>query len=512
MVRVRRSTVIDAPLVAVWEVLRDFNGHHRWHPAVAQSELEADRQTDQIGAVRRFRLSSGELVRERLLTLSDRDHSFSYTIVESDVPLRNYVAEVSLKPVTDGNRTFWSWRCSFNTPPGQEKALAGLVAEQVYEAGFKAIRAILESPAKHSVAQSNSGQTGATSSRLADGALSGDAMVVERYGGPEVFRLSQVQVPRPGPGQVRIRQHAIGVNYIDVYCRTGYFKLLQAPAVPGMEAAGEVVDVGSGVRHLQPGQRVAYACPPVGAYASARTVDASLVVPLPDSIDAITAAGALLKGMTAEFLLHRVHPLQAGETVLVFAPAGGVGNLLCQWASHLGATVIAATSSEKKAKIARDAGAGHVILPGPKSLEEQIRDITDGRGVEVIYDAVGRDTFRHSLAALAECGHLVSYGQASGDIGDWNISSLAAKSTTLSRPNFAHYTDTPEKVKSITERLFEAIERRILKINVNHRFPLEEAAEAHRLLEGRQSTGSVVLIPERVIHPGSVPSTPGGEG
>lgn len=510
MVSVQRSTVIDAPLSAVWDIVRDFNGHDRWHPAVERSELEAGKRTDQVGAVRRFRLRGGEQIREQLLTLSDRNHSYRYAIVASDIPLRNYVAEVTLRPVTDGDRTFWSWRSRFDAPPEREAELARLVAEDVYQAGFDAVRARVEGAAAVPAVRADSGPAGGVAT-LADDALTAIAVVAERYGGPDVLRVAAVQVPRPGPGQVRIRQHAVGVNYIDVYCRSGYFKLLRPPATPGMEAAGEVVDVGEGVRHFYPGQRVGYACPPVGAYASVRNMDASLLVALPDAIDAVTAAGGLLKGMTAEFLLHRVHPVQPGETVLVFAPAGGVGGLLCQWASHLGATVIGATSSEEKAQIARAAGARHVILPGPASLEAQLRELTDGRGADVIYDAVGRDTFRHSLAALADCGHLVSYGQASGDIGVWDIGSLAAGSATLSRPNFSHYTDTPEKIRSITARLFDAIERGILRIDVRHRFPLQQAAQAHRLLEGRQTAGSVVLIPERNVHgkktrPGSGPA------
>ena len=200
--------------------------------------------------------------------------------------------------------------------------------------------------------------------------------------------------------------------------------------------------------------------------------------------------------MTAEFLLHRVHKLERGETALIYAPAGGVGRLLCQWAKHLGATVIGATSSEEKARIARAAGADHVILPGETSLEEQVRELTRGRGADVIFDAVGRDSFGHSLRALANCGHLVSYGQASGDIGAWDIGALASNSATLSRPNFGHYTDTPEKVAAITERLFDAMARRIVTVEVGRRYALSEAAAAHRALEGRETTASLVLMPD----------------
>lgn len=497
MIKVRRSTVIDAPVSAVWEILRDFNGHDQWHPAVAASTLEEATRSDEIGAVRHFQLTTGERLREKLLSLSDRHHSFRYAIVDSEIPLHDYVAEVQLKPVTDGDRTFWTWSSRFNTPAGQEDELARVVAENVYEAGFEAVRSRVESRARQATL---SARSYITDPRPATGpataaAIDGTAMVIDRHGGPEALHPAPVSAPAPGPGQVRLRQSAIGVNFIDVYCRTGYFNLLQPPGALGMEAAGEVIDVGEGVRHLAPGQRVAYACPPVGAYATVRTMEAGLVVPLPDFIDDVTAAAGLLKGMTAEFLLHRVHPLARGETALVYAPAGGVGRLLCQWAAYLGATVIGATSSEDKARAARDAGARHVILPGEASLEEQVRALTGGRGVDVVYDAVGRDSFAHSVAALAPRGHLVSFGQASGDIGAWDIGSLAANSITLSRPNYVHYTDTRDKVAAITERLFDAIQRHIIRIEIGHRFALSEAAEAHRALEGRRTTGSVVLIP-----------------
>ena len=537
VVRVRRSTVLDAPVDAVWRILRDFNGHDRWHPIVERSALEGGRRTDQAGAVRGFTIRSGERVREVLLTLSDRERRLRYAIVESDLPLRDYVAEMFLKPVTDGDRTFWSWSSRFRTPPGEEEALARLVGEEVYEAGFAGVRAALglrpgpgaPTATPGPAPQPAAGGGGANAERPpnginglrptpspvasrpldrdrrdregrrepgAAGAVAGEAMVITRHGGPEVFRAAPSHAPPPGPGEVRIRQTAVGVNYIDVYCRTGYFDLVPPPGAPGLEAAGTVIDAGSGVRHLAPGQRVAYACPPPGAYTTVRTMGAALVVPLPDRIDDETAAAVLLKGMSAEFLLHRVRALQAGETVLVFAPAGGVGRLLCQWAAHLGARVIGATSTEAKARAARAAGAHEVILPGEASLEEQVMDLTGGRGADVVYDGVGRDSFAHSVAALAVHGHLVSYGQASGDVGLFDVGALAAKSATVSRPNFAHFTDTPEKVAAITGRLFDALERRVLRPEVGARYPLREAAAAHRALEAGETIGSTVLIPE----------------
>jgi NADPH:quinone reductase-like Zn-dependent oxidoreductase len=318
--------------------------------------------------------------------------------------------------------------------------------------------------------------------------------VVERYGGPDVLRLRDVDVPAPGPGQVRIRQSFIGVNFIDVYCRTGYFDLLKPPGVPGMEAAGTVESVGEGVGHLRPGDRVGYACPPVGAYARSRTMDAELVVPLPAAISEEIAASVLLKGIAAGFLLHDVHPLKQGETALIHAAAGGVGSILVQWAVAIGARVIATVSTRQKADIAARLGADDVIVHAERDFAEAVADITGGRGADVIYDAIGRDSFERSLRALAVRGHLVSYGQASGPIGEWDIGGLAAKSVTLSRPNYGHYIDTGEKMMRQSGRLFGAMERGIVTIAPPTRYPLAEAASAHRDLEARRTTGSIVLV------------------
>lgn len=486
MVAVRRSTVIEAPISQVWDILRDYNGHDSWHPAVEKSSLESGMHTDQIGAVRNFKLTGGEHLREQLLSMSDKDHRFRYSIVESDIPLTNYLAEIELKPVTDCDWTFWTWSSKFDTPAGREEELSELVAKGVYEAGFESLRTKVKT---------NNNLYSRFDLKESRTPIEGTAMIIDHYGTSEEFHQAKLAAPPPEPGQVRLKQTAIGVNFIDVYCRTGYFKLLTPPGVIGMEAAGEVIDTGPQVNHLKPGQRVGYACPPLGAYTSVRTMDADLVFPLPDYLDDATAAAGLLKGITAEFLLHRVHQVRKGETVLIYAPAGGVGRILCQWANHLGATVIGATSSEEKAHIARAAGAQHVILPGETSLEDQIRKITKGHGADVIYDAVGQDSFAHSVAALAPRGHLISHGQASGDVGSWDISSLASCSATVSRPNYIHYTDTPEKLSLITERLFKAIESRIINIEIGQRYPLSEAALAHRDLENRQTTGSTILIP-----------------
>jgi NADPH2:quinone reductase len=310
-----------------------------------------------------------------------------------------------------------------------------------------------------------------------------------------VLRWQRSTAMAPGPGEVRIKHTAIGLNYIDVYTRTGYYPLVQPPGIPGMEAAGIVIDIGPGVHGLMPGDRVAYACAPPGAYAEVRTMKADLVVPLPDEISDRVAAAVMLKGMSAEFLLHRVASVKEGDTVLVHAAAGGVGQLLCQWARHLGVTVIGTVGSLDKAKIARAAGCAYPILYRETDFVERVLEITEGRGCTVVYDAVGADTFLKSYEALAFRGHLVSYGQASGPIPPVDIAAFAGKSATVSRPNFGHYTGTAAEVRSICDRLFRVLSTGVLRVEITQEFPLCDAAEAHRALESRQTTGSTILIP-----------------
>jgi NADPH:quinone reductase-like Zn-dependent oxidoreductase len=328
-----------------------------------------------------------------------------------------------------------------------------------------------------------------------DRPLDGGAVVIERYGGPEVLRWERSTAMPPGPGEVRLRHTAIGLNYIDVYARTGYYPLVQPPGVPGMEAAGVVLDIGPGVHTLMPGDRVAYACPPCGAYVEYRTMKAELVVPLPDHVGDRLAAAVMLKGMSAEFLLHRVHEVREGDTILVHAAAGGVGQLLCQWARHIGATVIGTVGSQDKAKIARHAGCAYPIVYAETDFVARVFEITEGRGCDVVYDAVGADTFMKSYEALAARGHLVSFGQASGPIPPVDIAAFVGKSAKVSRPNFGHYTGTASEVRSITDRLFRALANGILQVEIAQEYKLRDAAEAHRALESRRTTGSTVLIP-----------------
>lgn len=493
MVDIRRSTIVDAPVEDVWNLLRDFNGHERWHPAVSRSGIEDGHPPDMVGAVRDFRLADGSRIREQLLSLSDRDRSFEYCILEAPLPLINYVARVRLKPVTDGNRTFWEWRSQFDPPAHERDRLARLVAEDIYEAGFRAIkqalsprRQALPVPPRRSVVTMPE-PTGAQAMA--------QAVVMMAHGGPEVLDYRSITCGAPRGDEVRIRQTAIGVNFIDVYCRTGYFDLVRPPGILGMEAAGVIESVGPGVSGFRIGERVGYAGPPPGAYANMRVMNTSLLVRLPDFLPDELAAASLLKGITASFLLHDVYRLKAGDAIVVHAAAGGVGQLLCQWAAALGATVIGTVSSDAKAQAARAAGAAHVAIHGRDDFVSMARATTEGRGADAVFDAIGRSTFEQSLTALAERGHLVSFGQASGDIGPYEIGRLAQKSITLSRPNYGHYCDTPEKLRVQIDRLFAAIQSGMIKLSPPRRYRLADAQKAHADLEDRRTTGSLILVP-----------------
>jgi NADPH:quinone reductase len=441
MVQVYQSTTLDAPIAEVWAILRDFNGHDRWHPAIASSEIEQG-VADMIGAVRRFRLADGSELREQLLALSDATHEFRYCLLSSPLPLMGYVAHVRLRPVTDGNGTFWEWSSEFQPPLGRGPELVALVRDGIYAAGFKAIRDRLRfgevavAPVLAVTPAPVPPRTSIQKTR---------AIVVDQYGGPEVLQWREIDLPPPGPGQVQIRQTAIGVNFIDIYCRTGFFPLLQPPGTPGMEAAGVIVALGSGVTGYQTGDRVAYACPPVGAYAESRNMAPDLLVHLSDDISDQTAAASLLKGVSASFLLHDIGRVKSGQTVLIHAAAGGIGQILVQWAKVLGARVIGTTSSAKM-NIVRALGADHVIDYTAQDFAAVVQELTGGRGVDVVFDSAGQTTFAGSLEALAIRGHLISFGQASGPVGAWDIDKFAGKSLTVSRPNYAHYTDTADKL------------------------------------------------------------------
>ncbi|MEX0431432.1 quinone oxidoreductase family protein [Spiribacter insolitus] len=321
-----------------------------------------------------------------------------------------------------------------------------------------------------------------------------EAIRVHEVGGPGQLRHESIEVPAPGAGEVLLRQTHIGVNYIDVYFRTGLYQAGSLPFTPGLEGAGEVIATGEGVSTVEPGQRVAYAGGPLGAYAAERVMPADRLVPLPESISNEQAAAIMLKGMTAHVLLQQVHAVRRGERVLIHAAAGGVGLLLCQWASHLGATVIGTVGSPEKAELARANGCDHPILYREENVQERVRALTGGQGVDVVYDSVGADTLMVSLGCLARRGMLVSFGQSSGKPPAIEVGQLAAGgSLFLTRPSLFDYIATVEELKSAAAAVFEVVRQGRLNVRIGQRLPLADAATAHRALESRRSTGSTIL-------------------
>lgn len=321
------------------------------------------------------------------------------------------------------------------------------------------------------------------------------AIRFDTTGGPDVLRLETVAVGDPGPGEVRIRQTAIGVNFIDTYHRTGLYPL-PLPSGIGLEAAGVVEAIGAEVLDFAVGDRVGYCWGPVGAYATERLIPASRVIALPGLVTDEIAAAAMLKGCTVEMLVERCAKVEAGQTVLVHAAAGGVGQLLVQWLRHVGARVIGTAGSAEKAAIARDAGADEVILYRDDDVASTVRDLTDGKGVDVVFDGVGRDTWAGSLAALAKRGLLVSYGNASGPVEGVNLGILARHgSLFVTRPTMLDYYATRDEILTGAGRLLDLIADETIVVDIGAKFPLAEAAAAHRAMEGRETTGSTILVP-----------------
>ena len=319
-------------------------------------------------------------------------------------------------------------------------------------------------------------------------------VIIEGHGGPEVLKLVDRPVGAPGPGQIRITHKAVGLNFIDVYQRNGLYKV-QLPAALGMEAAGVVEAVGEGVTHLKPGDRAAYAATPAGAYAEARVMPAAQVCPLPDGITFDDGAAMMLKGLTVDYLFNRTTSIKRGDRVLFHAAAGGVGLIACQWARAMGLQLIGTAGSWEKCELALEHGAAHAINYRDDDFVERVKEITGGRGVKVVYDSVGKDTFAGSLACLRPFGLLAVFGSASGPVPAFSLQSLAAKSLYVTRPTLFTHLDSTESTQQMANALFEMVASGKVVIPVERRYALADAAAAHRDLEARVTTGCSVLIP-----------------
>ena len=321
------------------------------------------------------------------------------------------------------------------------------------------------------------------------------AIRIHQTGGPEVMSWEEVAVGDPAPGEARVRHEAVGLNYIDVYHRTGLYPL-PLPSGLGLEGAGVVEAIGEGVTEVRPGDRVAYAGGPLGAYSQARCIPAHRLLKMPDSLDCQTGAAMMLQGLTSAYLLRRTYCVQPGDAVLIHAAAGGVGLIACQWAKALGATVIGTVSSEAKAALASAHGCDHVIYYSREDVAKRVREITGGEGVAVVYDGVGKDTFIGSLDSLRVRGMMVSFGNASGPVPPFDPILLSQKgSLFITRPTVAHYTAKRDELVALGAELFEVVTSGKVKIEINQTYALSDAANAHRDLEARKTTGSTILLP-----------------
>jgi NADPH:quinone reductase len=316
---------------------------------------------------------------------------------------------------------------------------------------------------------------------------------IHKTGGPEVLTWEETEIGKPGPGEVRMRHTAVGLNFIDTYNRRGIYPM-PLPSSLGGEGAGVVEEVGPGVDDLKPGDRVAYGSAPIGAYAEARLIAAARLVKLPSGVSDQQAAAMMLKGLTAQYLLRQTYRVKPGDPILFHAAAGGVGLIACQWAKHLGATVIGTVGSEAKAKLARAHGCDHVIDYTKEDFQKRVVEITEGKKLPVVYDSVGKDTFMKSLDCLAPLGLMVSFGQSSGLVEPFSINILTGKgSLYVTRPTLIHYASTTEKLRAMAKELFDHVAGGTIKIEIGQTYPLKEVAQAHRDLEARKTTGSTVL-------------------
>ena len=322
------------------------------------------------------------------------------------------------------------------------------------------------------------------------------AIIIHETGGADVLKWEDVTLGEPGPGEATVRHTDIGLNFIDIYGRTGLYPLPSLPHGLGMEGAGEVTAIGEGVSDIEVGDRVAYVAAPPGAYAEERNVAADRLVKLPDGIANDTAAAMMLKGLTAQYLIRQIHKVKAGDTILIHAAAGGVGLIVCQWAKHLGATVIGTVGSDEKAELAKQHGCDHAIIYTRESFKDRVADITGGEGVEVVYDSIGKDTFMDSLDCLKPLGMMVTFGNATGPVDPFAPGLLAAKgSLFVTRPTLFTYIAKRDDLVAMANDLFDVVSSGAVKIEINQTYDLKDAAQAHRDLEGRKTTGCTILKP-----------------
>lgn len=491
-VKVIRSAVIDAPVERVWAVLRDFNSHRLWHEAVTGSDIENDLDGDVVGCVRRFDIAGAEL-REQLIRHSDPDRTYSYCILDATPPLIDYVATLRIKPVTDGNRTFLDWRSEFRTAADRSRELETFVERDIFEAGFTGLRKFLADQAGPSTPPVEKNGVEVTPVSV-DEPLSSRAIVVETAGAPEVMTLDWATIPAPGPGQVRVRQTAVAVNYLDLMHRQGKASELSLPATPGLESVGEIIDVGDQVHDLFVGDRVACLTRTSGAYAESRCVDAGDCLPLPAGITDLEAS-TLLKGATAGLLLGRIFNVAPGKVILIQSIAGGLGHLLCQWAKSLNLKVMGTVSTVEKARFIRDLGCDFpIVLEEGIRLRDEVMRMTNGKGVD--YGVHSNDGADDAFSCLARCGHMALIGDRGGQPVSIDTNTLKKQSLSVSVPVCFDYFDDRIYLQRLAHQYFTKIQSRSI-IPAIETFHLSHAADAHKQIESRQNMGAIVLVNER---------------
>jgi len=493
-ITVIRSAVIDASIDDVWAVLRDFNSHDQWHPAVAGSRMENGLDSDVVGGVRKFSLTSGEEIREQLLRHNDREHAFTYCILDSPLPLLDYVATVQLKPVTDGNQTFWDWRAHFRAPGERAKELENIVGTQIHEAGFTGLRQFLVQQIKP--AQPSPQEAKAIKTAVFVGEdLPSRTVVVTSAGKPESLTLENLTVSAPDPEQVRIRQTAIAVNRQDIsHCRISTTDV-DIPKTPGMEGVGEIIDVGRHVNGFFRGDRVVYLRRNPGSYAEIRCIDADECLPLPEGVTDVEAS-ILLKGLTASLLLNRVFQAATGATILIESVAGGLGHLLSQWARSMELVVIGTVATEEQAKFSRDNGCDHpIVVTNGTVLRDEVMRITKGRGVDYWVHRDGSHGLDNILACLKSCGHCAVIGDCGGSPIPLDFNVLQRRSLTISTPVVFDYLTSRPYLQRIAHQLFTQLQKQTITPTIQT-FPLSQVTEAHEQFGTEEAMGAITLTPD----------------
>jgi NADPH:quinone reductase len=490
-VEVRRSAVIEAPIDRVWNVLRDFGGYDRWHPEVTDCLVENDLDGDVVGCVRHYRLGEEIEFREQLLRHGDSDRSYAYAILDSPLPVFDNVTTITLKPVTDSDRTFLNWSARFRTSTPRAKELEDLVGRRIFEAGFTGLRSFLADEVEPSVRVEAELEKPALVA--AGEPLPGRVIVLESIGGPEVMAVRDIMVPAADNERVRVRLKAVAVNHIDLLYRRGLAPELDLPGTPGLEGVGEIIDVGERVNGLFPGDRVAWVSRSAGSYGELRLVNARECVPLPDDVSDLEAS-TLFKGLTAGLLLGRIFRAAVGNTILIESAAGGLGHILCQWAAAMELNVIGTVSSDAKARFARDHGCNHPLIPvRAGEVRDEVMRITNGRGVDFVAHDGRSLKLDEAAGCLARFGHLASIGDGGGSAAVLKMDLLRQRSLTISAHDCLEYFGDPLYLQRSAHHYFTRLRNRTV-IPVVESMPLSRASEAHRKLETRQNMGVITLI------------------